>query len=248
MAESGTPGWVKFTAVERAMARRMERTVQVPLATEFTHVDTVLALGEIKRLRAEGVPATFSAVVLAAVARGLARFPAVAAEVDYEAWTRHIPEEPNVGIAMAAERGLLVPVLRKVTRKTPLELVHELDQLVKAIRAGSTDPSHFAGGHLSITNIGSQPIYGGTPLPNSPQIAIVGVSSIWEAPVVKNGEIVISRQARFTIALDHRALDGATAAGFLVHLKELVEDPVSLMASSAAADTVPHEASEQPRR
>lgn len=229
MAAEGD-GWVRFTPVERAMARRMERAVAVPLATEFTHVDVGDALAEVERLRGEGTPATLNSLVLLAVARGLVAFPEVAASVDYENWTRRIPESPAVGVAVAAGRGLVVPVVRDVTSRAPAELIAELHGIVDRVRAGAAEPELFKGGDISITNMGNMPIYGGVPIPNLPEIAILGVSGAWQAPVVRDGEVAISTMLRLTIALDHRALDGITAGRFLVALKEALEDPARLTA------------------
>jgi 2-oxoisovalerate dehydrogenase E2 component (dihydrolipoyl transacylase) len=231
MAAQATPdteGWAPFSSVDRAMARRMERTAQVPVATEFTHVDVTAAMAEVERLRAEGVPATFTAIVLAATARGLAAHPEVAADVDYENWRKRVPESPGVGVAVASKRGLVVPVVGAVVDRTLAELATDLDGLVKAVREGAHDASLYAGGKFTITNIGNLPIYGGVPLPNTPQIAILGVSAAWDAPVVRDGEIVVSRLCRLTLAIDHRALDGITAARFLVAIKDFVEQPERL--------------------
>jgi pyruvate/2-oxoglutarate dehydrogenase complex dihydrolipoamide acyltransferase (E2) component len=231
MATPATPdtaGWAPFSSVDRAMARRMERTAQVPVATEFTHVDVVAAMAEVERLRGMDVPATFTAMVLAATARALAAHPEVAAEVDYENWRKRIPDSPGVGVAVASNRGLVVPVVREVVDRALTELAIELDGIVRAVREGAHEASLYAGGHFTITNIGSLPIYGGVPLPNTPQIAILGVSAAWDAPVVRGGEIVASRLCRLTLAIDHRALDGITAARFLVAIKELVEAPERL--------------------
>jgi pyruvate dehydrogenase E2 component (dihydrolipoamide acetyltransferase) len=228
MAAEGD-GWVRFKPVERAMARRMERALEVPLTMEFTVADVAAALDEVKRLRADGVAATFNSMALLAAARGLAEIPEVAASVDFENWTKRVPESPNVGVAVASERGLVVPVVREVTNKQPSDLIAELDRIVKDVRAGAVEPDLFKGGDISITNMGSMEIYGGFPIPNLPEIAILGVSGSWDAPVVRDGEIVPSKLLRLTIAMDHRALDGVTAGRFLIIVKNALEDPASLV-------------------
>jgi pyruvate/2-oxoglutarate dehydrogenase complex dihydrolipoamide acyltransferase (E2) component len=231
-ASVDTSDWVAFSPVDRAMARRMERTAKVPVATEFTHVDVVAAMALVKRLREKGIRASFNTIIVAATARALADFPQVAAEVDYENWTKRIPASPNVGVAVASERGLVVPVLKEVVGKPFATLASELDEMVQSVRAGSAAPALFAGGHFTITNIGNLPIYGGVPLPNTPQIAILGVSASWDAAVVVDGEIRVSKLARLTIAIDHRALDGITAGLFLVAIKDLMEAPEQLEGSA----------------
>lgn len=234
MSKAGEDGWARFSPVERAMARRMERTVDVPIATEFTHVDIAAALALVKQQKADGIPSTFTGLVIAATAVALREFPEVAAEVDYENWTRRIPEAPNVGVAVDSERGLVVPVFQGITGKSGEQLLTEFRDTVDVVRAGSPDPKLFAGGHLSITSMGTLEVYGGFPLPSTPQIAILGISGSWDAPVVVDGEIKVSRVARFTIALDHRALDGMTAGRFIVRLKHLVEAPETIFAALAS--------------
>lgn len=227
-ATPDTEGWAPFSPVDRAMARRMERTAQVPIATEFTHVDVQPAMAEVRRLRDEGLAATFNTIIVAATARGLAAYPQVAAQVDYESFKKRVPDSPGIGVAVASKRGLVVPVVQGAVDATLPELASGLAGLVETVREGAPDAALFANGHFTITNIGSLPIYGGTPLPNTPQIAILGVSAAWDAPVVKDGEIVVGRQCRLTIAIDHRALDGITAAQFLVTIKDFVEHPERL--------------------
>jgi pyruvate/2-oxoglutarate dehydrogenase complex dihydrolipoamide acyltransferase (E2) component len=224
--------WIPFSPVDRAMARRMERTASVPIATEFTHVDVTAAMAMVRRVREQGMRATFTTIVLAATARALKDYPQIAAEVNYEEWARRIPKSANVGVAVASERGLVVPVVREVVGKPFAKLAAELDEAVQAVRGGAKDPALYAGGHFTITNIGNLPIYGGVPLPATPQIAILGVSASWDAAVVVDGEIRVSKLCRLTLALDHRALDGITVGLFLVAIKDLVESPDQLEEAS----------------
>jgi pyruvate/2-oxoglutarate dehydrogenase complex dihydrolipoamide acyltransferase (E2) component len=232
MAASGEDGWERFSPVDRAMGRRMERALKVPLTMEWTIVDVVAALAETKRLRGEGLPATFNSLVVLATARGLEQFPMLAASVDYENWTKKIPETPNLGVAVASERGLVVPVLSEATKLAPADVIAKLDELVRAARSGSPDPALFKGSDITVTNMGNIPVYGGFPIPNLPEIAIVGTSGAWDAAVVRDGEIVASKQMRLTVGMDHRALDGITVGGFLVAVKDLLEDPRQLTEGS----------------
>jgi len=232
MAVAGEDGWERFSPVDRAMGRRMERALKVPLTMEWTIVDVAAALAEVKRLRGEGAPATYNSLVALATARGLERFPQLAASVDYENWTKKIPEAPALGVAVASERGLVVPVLSEATRLAPLTLIEKLDELVRAARSGSPDPELFRGSDITLTNMGNIPVYGGFPIPNLPEIAIVGASGSWEAPVVRDGQIVPSTLMRLTVGMDHRALDGITVGGFLVAVKDLMEDPRRLTEES----------------
>lgn len=228
MAVAGKDGWERFSPVDRAMGRRMERALKVPLTMEWTIVDVVAALEEVERLRADGAAATFNSLLALATARGLERFPQLAATVDYENWTKKVPAAPSLGVAVASERGLVVPVLAEATRLAPADLIVKLDELVRAARSGAADPELFKGSDITLTNMGNIPVYGGFPIPNLPEIAIVGASGSWEAPVVRDGQVVPSRLMRLTVGMDHRALDGITVGGFLVVVKDLLEDPRQL--------------------
>ena len=118
----------------------------------------------------------------------------------------------------------MVPVFR--SRRAELaEIVIELDTLVTAVRSRAADPELFRGANFTISNIGGLGIHGGFPTPNPPQPAILGVASAREMPVVEDGQIVVGTVSSFTLALDHRALDGITAARFLRRVVELVEAP-----------------------
>jgi pyruvate/2-oxoglutarate dehydrogenase complex dihydrolipoamide acyltransferase (E2) component len=221
-------GWTPFSSVDRAMARRMERAAAMALATQFTEVDMVPVLDEVGRQRADGLPSTVTSVLLGVVARALVDHPQVATEVDYEGWRRRVPESPGVGVAVATERGLVVPVVQRVTELSFAEIAVELDRIVTAVRAGDPAPELFRGGHFSITNMGVLPVTGGTPIPMVPQVAILGISGTWDAAVVVDGEIAITKLARFTVGQDHRALDGMTVGHFVVAAKRYAENVAGL--------------------
>jgi pyruvate/2-oxoglutarate dehydrogenase complex dihydrolipoamide acyltransferase (E2) component len=227
--------WRPFSPVERAMARRMERVAVMALSTQYTEVDMAPVLAEVERQRGLGWPSTVTSVCLGAVARALVDHPEVAAEVNYETWVRRVTSSPGVGVAVATERGLVVPVIKRIIELTYEELAYELERVVTAARSGSTLPELFSGGHFSITNMGTLPITGGVPMPMVPQIAILGISGAWDAPVVKDGKIVIGRLARFTIGQDHRALDGMTAGRFLVAARHYAETAGELQLPAIAA-------------
>lgn len=222
------PEWRDFTAVERAMARRMQRAADVPIATSHVLLDVEPALALVKELRAEHPELTFTTLVVAAVAKGLVQHPDVAAVVDYEQMRRYLPEDPGIGVAVDSPRGLVVPVVPGATRASFGGIVSEVKRVVERARSGDRSMDQFTGGHFSITNIAAGGVHGGVPIMNVPQIAILGVGTARETPVVRDGEIVVGRVAQFTIALDHRALDGMTAAAFLTTVCDLLAEPRQL--------------------
>ena len=210
------------------MTQRMTRAAAVPVATEWLQVDVAAALAHVARLREQGLPVTFTTLVLAAVATGLREYPELAAEVDYEHKRLRVPDPVNVGVAVASERGLVVPVVRDVLTRSFADLAEALQQVVDATRSGSKTRELFSGGNFTITNIAGGGIEGGTPLMNFPEIAILGIGWARDAPVVVDGELRVSKVSQFTVALDHRILDGVTVAHFLVRVRDALQRPEQL--------------------
>ena len=226
-------GWEPMRPVERAMARRMATAAQVPLAAQWTDVRLDAALELVRELKDSGVPATLTAVILHAVAPSLLEQPSLYASVDLEKFRRRLPATVNVGVAVAAPRGLVVPVVRDVA-SLPLEQVcHELNAVVEAVRSGDARQELFSGGSFSITNIGAMGLTGGLPLPNPPQVAILGVSSTRRAPIVVEETIRIGTIATLTLALDHRAVEGMASARFLAATRQRLETVGAAGESSA---------------
>jgi len=221
-------GWRPFTALERAMTRRMTIAAGIPIAAEWLQVDVAASFARVAQLREQQLPVTLTTIVLAATARGLRAHPQLAAEVDYDGRRLRLPDTLDVGVAVASERGLVVPIVRDVLGRTFPELAVELARVVAEARGGSKEQQLYTGGHFTITNIAAGGVEGGTPIMNAPQVAILGIGAAHEAPVVKDGRIEISTVAQFTISLDHRIVDGITAANFLSGLRTSVESPVEM--------------------
>jgi pyruvate dehydrogenase E2 component (dihydrolipoamide acetyltransferase) len=208
-------GWRDFTTVERFMARRMQQATAVPLATEWTMVDADATLAKVANWRGDGLPATVTTALVASCVSALRDTPEIAAEVNFDRFQRRTPKHFNIGVAVASERGLVVPVVRAANTISLADLAITLAEIVSAARQGSRDQSLYGGGHMTVTNIGATAVYGGNAIPNLPEIAILGAGAIHVAPVVRDGEVVPGRQMQLAITIDHRALDGITAARFL---------------------------------
>lgn len=132
-------------------------------------------------------------------------------------------KEVNIGVAVATEKGLVVPVLRNVD-KIPLEEVSStLTELVQKARQGKLLKEEMSGGTFTITNLGMFGVDTFTPIINPPEAAILGVGRIVEKPVVVNGEIRVRPMAHLSLSFDHRVVDGAPAAQFLQRVRELLE-------------------------
>jgi 2-oxoglutarate dehydrogenase E2 component (dihydrolipoamide succinyltransferase) len=135
----------------------------------------------------------------------------------------------DIGIAVGTERGLVVPVVRDADRMTFAAIEKAIADLATRAREGKLALPELTGGTFTITNGG---IYGSlmsTPILNAPQVGILGMHKIEERPVALNGEVVIRPMMYLALSYDHRIVDGSEAVRFLVRIKELVEDPETLL-------------------
>jgi pyruvate dehydrogenase E2 component (dihydrolipoamide acetyltransferase) len=154
-------------------------------------------------------------------ARALKEFPYMNARLNGEVIERL--EEINIGIAVDAERGLYVPVIRDADKKDLRTIGTEFRQRVEEIRSGKIAPDFLSGGTFTITNLGMYDIEGFTPVINFPEAAILGVGKIISKPVIRESEIVIRQMLTLSLGFDHRITDGAPAAKFLQFIKYQIE-------------------------
>jgi len=177
-----------------------------------------------------GVSLGFMSFFTKAVVSALKAFPLLNAEIDGDDII--IKHYYDIGIAVGTEQGLVVPVLRDADRKGFAEIERGILELANRARDGKLTLAELQGGTFSITNGG---VYGSlmsTPILNTPQVGILGMHKIMERPVVVNGEIVIRPMMYLALTYDHRIVDGSEAVRFLVHVKNLLEDPEALMLAS----------------
>jgi pyruvate dehydrogenase E2 component (dihydrolipoamide acetyltransferase) len=201
-------------------------------AVHVTHIEEVdagrlISLREAARPAAEaaGVKVTFLPFIMKALIEALKRFPMFNATLDEErgeiVWKRYY----HIGIAVATDRGLLVPVVRDADRKSIVELARELALKSEATRDGSIGLADLRDSTISITNYGSIGGLFATPIINFPEAAILGVGAVRERPVVREGRIEIRPMMYVGITFDHRITDGAEGAQFMNALKGYLEEP-----------------------
>ena len=197
------------------------------------HVSTIhqVDLTQVARLRETnkqtffeqtGVKLTFMPFFLRAAASALKEFPVVNASLDGEQIIFHA--DVNVGVAVALEDGLLVPVIRNADRKNVAALQREVADLAERARAKQLKPEEVHQGTFSISNYGSFGSLLATPAINQPQSAILGLGAIHKAPVVIDDAIAIRSICYVTLSFDHRLLDGAVGDQFVSHLKGIIEN------------------------
>jgi pyruvate dehydrogenase E2 component (dihydrolipoamide acetyltransferase) len=142
----------------------------------------------------------------------------------------HLIEDINIGVAVSLEEGLIVPVIHNADKKSLLEIVISLDELIKRAKQGNLDAQDTTGATFTITNPGMFGIDIQMPVINPPESAILGIGSLSEQPVVRDGQIVIKPIMKLNLVFDHRVLDGVPAAKFLQTLKKILENPYILLA------------------
>lgn len=133
-------------------------------------------------------------------------------------------DDIHIGIAVAVEEGLVVPVIRNADRKSILDLARAAQDLSQRARSKRLTIEDLEDGTFTITNPGVFGALMGTPIIHQPQVAILGVGAVVKRPVVVEDAIVIRSMAYFSLSYDHRALDGSTADGFLAHVKRTLEE------------------------
>jgi 2-oxoglutarate dehydrogenase E2 component (dihydrolipoamide succinyltransferase) len=153
--------------------------------------------------------------------------PVVNAQIDGTdiVYYKHV----HLGVAVSTERGLVVPVIRNADAKSFAELEREIERLARTAREGKLGIDDLSGGTFTISNGGVFGSLLSTPILNPPQSAILGMHKIEKRPVVVNEEIVIRPMMYLALSYDHRLIDGEQAVGFLVKVKERIEDPTRLV-------------------
>jgi pyruvate dehydrogenase E2 component (dihydrolipoamide acetyltransferase) len=220
--------------LRRAIALRMTLSATlIPHVTHFdradiTDLDAVITRN-LEAARSKGVTLTLTAFLLKAAALALLRHPAFNASLDAAAGEVILKRYYHLGVAVATERGLIVPVLREVDRKPVLEIARELGALAQRVRDGKASLEDLRGGTFTITNMGA---LGGTaalPIINYPEVAILGVARGRLEPVVRQGQIVPRLMLPLTLTFDHRVADGADGARFATEIVQLLEAPERLL-------------------
>jgi pyruvate dehydrogenase E2 component (dihydrolipoamide acetyltransferase) len=218
---------VQLTSVRKTIARRLTEAWSAPVFQLGVSADMteVLALRErlVERLTEGDVKPTVNDVVVKLVAASLVRHPAVNATfVEDEI---HRFASADVGVAVAAPNGLVVPVIRGAERLTIQEIARVRADLVGRAREGKLTLQDLEGGTFSISNLGMYGVERFVAVLNPPQVAILAVGTVTDQPVVVDGTIDIAPVTELTLTCDHRAIDGADGAEFLQTLVGLVEHP-----------------------
>ncbi|CAD9195095.1 MAG: 2-oxoglutarate dehydrogenase complex dihydrolipoyllysine-residue succinyltransferase [Acinetobacter sp.] len=224
---------VPMTRLRKRVAERLlAATQQTAMLTTFNEVN----MKPIMEMRAQfkdafekrhGARLGFMSFFVKAATEALKRYPAVNASIDGDDIVYH--GYYDIGVAVSSERGLVVPVLRDTDRMNYAEVENGIRAYAGKARDGKLGIEDMTGGTFTITNGGTFGSLLSTPILNTPQTAILGMHKIQERPMAVNGQVEILPMMYLALSYDHRLIDGKEAVGFLVAIKELLEEPARLI-------------------
>ncbi len=231
--QAGREERIRLTRRRQTIAQRLvEAQHSAAMLTTFNEID-MSAIMEVRARRKDSfkerhnVSLGFMSFFAKAVVGALKAFPRLNAEIQGNEMV--IKHYYDIGIAVGAEEGLVVPVLREADRKSFAEIEREIADLAKRAREGSLTLAELQGGTFTITNGGVFGSLLSTPILNAPQVGILGMHKIEQRPIALNGQVVIRPMMYVALSYDHRIVDGNEAVRFLVRIKELAEDPETLL-------------------
>ncbi len=236
------PDFAKFGDVERLPLKSIRRKIAMNMTQAWTHIPHVTHFDEAnvtelsslvtkyeKEFAARSgdnkVRPTLTVFTIKALASALKLYPQFNSSLDENTGEIVIKHYYNIGVAVATDRGLIVPVIKNVDQKSFYDIAVELADIAAKTRAGKIELERLQGGTFTLTNIGA---IGGTsmsPMVNFPEAAILGMARASQKPIVKDGQIAIGTILPLAMSFDHRLADGAEAAYFVQHVVKLLEDP-----------------------
>ena len=218
-------GLIELSRAEQVAAERLTASYQqIPHIHISMDVSAVWLQQFRNGYQLEGKKISFNDLIVKATARTLSEFPRVNSLAEGEHF--RYASQINVGVAVAAEQGLVVPVIRAAAEKTIEEIALEGTRLIDAARRGQLHPDDMLGGTFTISNLGMFGVSRFTAIINPPQVAILAVGAIENRVIAAGADaFAVRSQLTLTLAADHRVVDGALAARFLARLKEVLETP-----------------------
>jgi pyruvate dehydrogenase E2 component (dihydrolipoamide acetyltransferase) len=234
---SGTEERIPVRGVRKHTAAAMVASAfTAPHVTEFLQVDVTDTMAAVRRTRELPEFAEVKVSPLVFVAKALlvaiGRHPMINSSWDEAAREIVVKHQVNLGIAVAAERGLLVPNVKDAQSLPLARLARALDELAGTARAGKATPADLSGGTITITNVGVFGIDAGTPILTPGEAAILAFGQVRDAPWVHQGELAVRKVTTLSLSFDHRIVDGELGSAVLRDVGSMLEDPVRLLAWS----------------
>ena len=217
----------------RTIAQRLlEAKQNTAMLTTFNEID-MSAVMELRKRRNDefqkrhGIKLGFMSLFTKAAISALKAFPAINAEIDGDEIV--FKQYYDIGMAIGSEEGLVVPVIRDADKLSFADIEKNIKVFSEKTQQGKLSVEDLRGGTFTITNGGVFGSLLSTPILNPPQVAILGLHKIEERPIALNGEVVIRPMMYVALSYDHRIVDGREAVQFLVHIKQLLEDPAWML-------------------
>jgi 2-oxoisovalerate dehydrogenase E2 component (dihydrolipoyl transacylase) len=234
---SGTEERIPVRGVRKHIAAAMVASAfSAPHVTEFLQVDVTETMAAVRRARELPEFADVKVSPLLFVARALlvavARHPMANSSWDDAAQEIIVKHYVNLGIAVAADRGLLVPSIKGAHALPFAGLARALDELTATARAGKATPADLSGGTITITNVGVFGVDAGTPILTPGEAAILAFGKVRDAPWVHQGELAVRKVTTLSLSFDHRIVDGELGSAVLRDVGSMLEDPVRMLAWS----------------
>ncbi len=219
---------IPFAGMRKVISDNMMKSLHgMAQANHRMKVDMTEVMKLRERLKVDGLKVSFNDILVKVVAKTLGDFPIVNSTLTEEGIV--LRDFVNVGIAVAVENGLIVPVVKDADLMTLKEISAVSGELIEKAKGGKLSPDDYTGGTFTITNLGMFDIDEFTAVINSPEVGILAVGKIEKMPVVVGNEIVIKPITVLSLTYDHRIVDGAPAAQFLQRVKQILQNPYLLL-------------------
>ena len=236
------PGRHPLRGIRRVTAEAMARSwSEIPHLTTLDEIDATGLLAARRRLADAGIDTTIGSLLVAAVARGLRRYPVFNASLemasDEAGGAIVIHPDCNIGLAVATTDGLVVPVIRQADRRSLADLAAEVRRLTAAARNRRVEVAELRGGTFTISNWGAIGGRHATPLIRPPEVGIMGFGAIQPRPFVVDSEVKARPTLPWSLSADHRLIDGDVSTAFSEYVTGLLSDPIALLAELLAGGT-----------
>ena len=223
---------IELSGIRQIIAERMTMSVQTNASvTLHTEVDatSLVELRELfgEKLQEQGVKLTYTDLIVKIIANALREHPRLNATLTDEGI--HMLGDINIGVAVALEDGLVVPVVRNADKIGLASISEQIKNLAEKARNNQLTPGELQGGTFTLTNLGNFGVDAFTPIINPPECAILGIGRILKKPIVHNDAIAVRNMLTLSLTFDHRVVDGAPAAQFLQTVSQYIQNPYLLL-------------------
>ena len=218
---------IPMTTMRKVIAARMTESWHT---SPVVHFNIRVDMTNIKKMKDElksEINLTYTDILVKITSKALLDFPLLNSSVEGEEIV--LRNYVNMGVAVALEEGLIVPVVKNAHLKGLKEISGEIRNLAEKARNNGLSMDEIEGGTFTITNIGMFGVESFTPIINQPEVAILGITAIVDTVINEGSNFVTKPLMNLSLTADHRAVDGAVAAGFLAHLKKMIEKPSMLL-------------------